>query len=377
MNVICVCVCAVGVGGIQLFCKTNAHWLWGSYYENKTVNGAPVILSLVEEQYVKTIQYRVDTSQTAAFAFFPANSLDNVAFGQNCLGSGAHIGLAPSSLADNSRAKLTSMLATNGGFVVNVLGERVSLDKLKKRLDADADGSSPRLDAFYDTLLLSDEARLFGIVHAIAQTDHLLKSFLPTIVDVVAVCAAYMYTYTTNRAYKRTFRQRRLVYVQLAAALLVVSTWARLYSRKACERADDRQACAVGLDACEGSLEYYDKMLARNKLLRDVLDDGPELIDADGNYRRQVVRIPLTELSFRVPYNGLALTKRRDECRAHLVARVRDYTTSGELEKRLEAQQQQQRAEDGGDAENASSKEWPVFRNLRNRMEELLHSKKK
>lgn len=45
---------------------------------------------------------------------------------------------------------------------------------------------------------------------------------------------------------------------------------------------EDKNACAMGLDCSEGSLEFYEKLINRNKILRDNLVDGSRYFDKEG-----------------------------------------------------------------------------------------------
>jgi hypothetical protein len=44
----------------------------------------------------------------------------------------------------------------------------------------------------------------------------------------------------------------------------------------------DGEACESGLDACQGSIEYYDKAIKRNQILRQIIEDGSTIIDSEG-----------------------------------------------------------------------------------------------
>lgn len=120
----------------------------------------------------------------------------------------------------------------------------------------------------------------------------------------------------------------------------------------------------MGLDCAEGSLEYYDKMLERNKILRKVLPNGEKLIDAEGNHLSKAVQVPLTNYYLYFPNYGMKLTERKKLCENELSKMVINL-----VEKKNKAQLQMQRGEvsrvDSNRTANNSDKEWEIFKKIR------------
>lgn len=56
----------------------------------------------------------------------------------------------------------------------------------------------------------------------------------------------------------------------------------RLYLYSFLQIIEDKNACAMGLDCSEGSLEFYEKLINRNKILRDNIVDGTRYFDKEG-----------------------------------------------------------------------------------------------
>ncbi|CAF2568011.1 unnamed protein product [Rotaria sp. Silwood2] len=64
-------------------------------------------------------------------------------------------------------------------------------------------------------------------------------------------------------------------------------------------RIRDSTTTSYGLDLLEGGIEYLEKQLERNRILRELLPNGKDLFDQDGERRKTRVRIPNSgELSF-------------------------------------------------------------------------------
>ncbi|CAF1253722.1 unnamed protein product [Rotaria sordida] len=57
-------------------------------------------------------------------------------------------------------------------------------------------------------------------------------------------------------------------------------------------RIRDSSTISYGLDLLEGGIEYLEKQLERNRILRELLPNGKDLFDQDGERRKTRVRIP-------------------------------------------------------------------------------------
>ena len=167
----------------------------------------------------------------------------------------------------NSKEELLKYSPPNGyntQFGQNLKLENIQLnDKLK--------------DMFLDTLLLSEEAKLFGLARAVQETNHFIKSNLDLFIDIVCMMSCYIYCYSKNRQFKMQLLQRRKMY---AGAIVVFTTKAiasRFFLYRFLDYIVDKKACQMGLDCSEGSQEFYEKLIVRNKFLRNLIDDGLKL----------------------------------------------------------------------------------------------------
>lgn len=305
--------------------------------------------------------YRLSNSDRN-FEFFRSNTLDFVSFGFNKLRQGCNIGLPLSYFATDKRDIFE--LTSKNGFQ-NFLGHSITLRDLMQKLDQD------QLDKFYNSLLLSNEAKQFGLAREIGHTNHFIKSVTENIVDFVCLSGAYVYSYSITRARKLQILQRRKIYLGSGLFALAFMISSRLFTKKLIDKTDDLEACQMGLDCSEGSIEFYDKLMCRNKILRQLLPNGDTLIDSEGNYLKEAMKIPfLTDYYIYKNFTGLKLTERKENCKQHLAELVFKLTKENE-----ENELKRFREQDGQAEAKSEDKELRIFKYLRLKLEDLIHSK--
>lgn len=152
------------------------------------------------------------------------------------------------------------------------------------------DWNSPAGVAFKDSLVLSPMAKRFAAARIIHETDrfHL----------IYAIVTGFLGVEVANFLYKRSIKdlspaQRRLKqrpYFFVATALgTVVFYWAVKLRNYHYERGSDVSTGSVGPDFAEGGIEYYQKLLARNRALRELLgDEGRRRFTPEGNYKTSI-----------------------------------------------------------------------------------------
>jgi hypothetical protein len=294
--------------------------------------------------------------------FFRSRSLDFVSFGFNSLRQGCQIGL-PVSYFAKDQTDLKDLLPFDG--FVNIFNQRITDEKIKEKLGNQA------FEEFQSLLLLSNEAKQFGLAQAVAKTERTLKSYLDILVDVVCIMVGYSYCYIKNQIQKPSYKQRQMMYLGAFMMAVVVDVSSRWLIRSYLDRIDDTLACSRGLDCCEGSLEYYDKLIARNKMMRLFIDDGRRLIDEEGNYLKKAITVPLVNKTFYINYFGKKLTDRRAYCKAQLIESIHKYDDTSKLDL------QNKSKEDDLKQKEIENKEWPIFKKLRILLENKENSKKK
>lgn len=218
-------------------------------------------------------------------------------------------------------------------------------------------------DRISSSVLLNEEARRFGLARSLASADRSLALLLLNqIVDLFAISAAFVASYTLPRTYKLQYYSRRRVYVFSWLSALIAVSLPRLFAldRRIAERSDDLKACNMGLDCCEGSISFYDSLLERNKALREALPNGKELIDEEGNLLKEEILIPVVNYRLLVNYRGLKLTERRDACRQELMRVVAKMSSDQVIASREKPIDKQEISQD---------KEWAIFKKLRLKLE--------
>ena len=240
--------------------------------------------------------------------FFRTNTLDFLGYGFNSTRQGAEIGL-PVSYFVNSKEQLLNYLPsqvfnTQFGSKLNLNEKNGMDDQLKEIL--------------IDSLILSEDAKLFGLAKAVQETNHLMKSNLDLFLDSICMMSCYMYCYARNRKLKLHLNQRKAMYFKSILVFVSLAVAGRFLIYKFLDYNIDRKSCQMGLDCSEGSQEFYDKLILRNKILRNVLPNGHQLIDQDGNYLKQTFYIPFTDFYFYINFIGLKLTDRKEICKKEL-----------------------------------------------------------
>lgn len=310
-----------------------------------------------EEEATKKFIYRLSTSERN-FHFFRSNTLDYASFGYNKLRQGAQIGL-PFSYFATSKSDASNLMPDDG--FKNFLGHTISLKDLNTKLD------QTQLESFFDSIILSQDAKLFGLAREIAKTDHFIKTNLDHLVDFVSLGGAFIYSFATTRAYKLQYFQRRRVFIMSSLIALCGIIGIRIFSKRINDKLQDYDACQIGLDCCEGSIEFYDKLLERNKLIRKVLPDGDKLIDQEGNYLKKEIKVPFMNQYFYMNYLGIKLTERREYCRKQLSEIVTKLTDkiAAEDAKKLNVNEVAQSDEET----SKNDKELRIFKALRLKLE--------
>jgi hypothetical protein len=169
-----------------------------------------------------------------------------------------------------------------------------------------------------DSLILSEDAKLFGLARAVQETNHMIKSNLDIFLDFACMMSCYMYCYTRNRMLKLQLNQRKAMYFKTIFVFASIAIAVRFLIYKFLDYNIDRKSCQMGLDCSEGSQEFYEKLILRNKILRNVLPNGHLLIDQEGNYLKKILYLPFTDFYFYINFLGLKLTDRKEICKNEL-----------------------------------------------------------
>ena len=285
-----------------------------------------------------------------------------MSFGFNNLKQGCQIGLPVSYFAKNKDELLE--LSPPNGFS-NYLGQSFKYKDIEDKLGTD------KLNEFYESMLLSDDAKLFALGHAMTQSDHFFISCASVLVDIISYCAAYIVCYTRSRHYKMQYNQRKRLYLVAICIAISVSTVIRFYLKSFNDTINEKRTCNLGLDCAEGALEFYEKMLKRNNVLRHVIDNGASLIDELGNPLYNSIRVPFTDYQFYIKNFGISITNRKNICEKELLNLISKLNKENEMkhtELNIETEKNEKTSED---------KELKIFRDIRLKLESLKMSNQK
>jgi len=293
-----------------------------------------------------------------------------LSFGFNQLRQGAQIGL-PVSYFAKDLGELDE-LSPPGGFRHFLDQPVLTYAQIKEKL------GEQKLKEFKESLLLTRDGRLFGLTRALVETDDFLMSCAENLLEMFALMAIYTYTYMHSRSRRLQLAQRKRLYFLMASLFVFVSGAGRFFISRLRESSFDFQACNLGLDCCEGSLDYFDKLLQRNKILREVLTNGHQLFNEQGNFRKSLIKLPFIDYYIYTNYLLRSLTDRREQCKKHLVKMIVNKLKSNE-----EKQKRDEELKAKGELEGASlaqlqvdddqedGKEWKFVKIVKKWLEDL------
>lgn len=150
------------------------------------------------------------------------------------------------------------------------------------------------------SLVLSDKAKKFAIAHEVLMSNTYqmwLKDFYPPLILFLAM--------KFSELYKEKFKLHLQPPVFRGAVYSVIGlfgyiVWCLVYDRTniTYEMRTTKKLSEMGSDYVEGGIEYYSKVLERNKALRDLLPEGSSLFTVTGN-KHALLRFPTVPLTAR------------------------------------------------------------------------------
>jgi len=164
---------------------------------------------------------------------------------------------------------------------------------------------------FTESLVLSEPAKKYSIAHALVLTDNfqiLFKSisFPITLIPMYALGHTVISSLPVNQ-----FKIRMLAFFLLCNLGIFVWLLARTVINSFYLSEADRKVCDIGLEYIHGGIEYYEKLIQRNLILRNIIPDGKKLYSEQGN-----------KLAFFSVLSELPLTYRKK----YLENRLKTYT---------------------------------------------------
>jgi hypothetical protein len=246
--------------------------------------------------------------------FFYTNSLDSTYIGYTNVAAFAKYS-AKCGLPMTYSAKCAQDLHRILPNGVNFLSRHISWDDLKKN------------DRNIEEILLWPEN-----VKMYAAARELVGMNRPTVVyralfDML-LSNLVTFGFSTNMRKKKPFlifKSKLWTYVTTAYFALAAVIFHRIFDKSMEDRYKDQKACALGLDMCEASIDYYRKIKERNLAFREILADGAYLIDENGNLKYFVYKIPYFERYIEIRNNNESLASKEELCRKKLVSTIEDF----------------------------------------------------
>lgn len=151
-----------------------------------------------------------------------------------------------------------------------------------------------------NSLLLSDKAKKFAIAYEVLMSNTYqmwLKDLYPPLILFLAMrfselCKEKLKLHLQPPALRGT--------VYSVTGLFGYILWCLVYDRTnvTYEMQTTKKLSQMGSDYIEGGIEYYSKVLERNRALRDLLPEGPSLYTVTGN-KHALLRFPTLPLTAR------------------------------------------------------------------------------
>jgi len=146
---------------------------------------------------------------------------------------------------------------------------------------------SPAVAAYKESLVLSSMAKRFAVARIIHETDrfHLMYAFATGYVGIEL--ALYIYRRSIRNLTPSERRMKRRMYAWTTMAMGAFIFYAAIRIRNNYyERSADLATASIGPDYAAGGIEYYEKMLARHRALRQLLGkEGQNRFKPNGNVR--------------------------------------------------------------------------------------------
>jgi hypothetical protein len=174
--------------------------------------------------------YRLPPNSSRKVDFMRTNTMDFVSFGFCNIRQGATIGL-PVGYFANNLAEISQFSPPTG--YQNVMGQSISHHDISHKLGKGNE------DEFFGTLILNQDAKLFGIARELISVDNFFYSIMDKLSEAVVFSVAYWYAFRKARISKLQFKQRRIVYFYSTLLALILIITSRPYIQKFIDRNND------------------------------------------------------------------------------------------------------------------------------------------
>ncbi|XP_065285918.1 transmembrane protein 177 [Dermacentor albipictus] len=244
--------------------------------------GRPMDLDPVVQKRAEEVLQLVDLGEKEkkSVRFFPVPILDTFFAGSTTGSHGAVIGLPLTFSYTRKEDVQTKSLLVHGY--------------------KEADWETKEGEALKKSLVLSEKAQRFVIAREIYWADTYYVQ-LQTAALSFSVFNCYIMGRLANDKLHLLVRTPRALRVGLYGIIVALNATVYICFKDAMsqlwDKRADREAAALGRDYVEGGIEYYEKLLQRNRALRELLgDEGRKCYTSKGNINRilRTDHIPIT-----------------------------------------------------------------------------------
>lgn len=146
-----------------------------------------------------------------------------MSFGYCNIQQGAFVGLPPSYFA-NATSDLKKLTPFDGFH--NFMGKKITQEDMNEKID------ELTRQSLEDSLILSEDAKLFAVMRQITCTENFLVAQIDKIFDMFAIAAGYWFSFSRTRMYKLQLAQRRKVYLVSGILVAIAILSSRLFIQK-------------------------------------------------------------------------------------------------------------------------------------------------
>lgn len=239
--------------------------------------------------------------------FFHTKTIDYLNLGFVHSKMGASCGIPLTYLAENGDA--VKSLYPRG---IYIFGNRYPWNEIEAKL-------GDRTQQFLNTLVLSEQAKNFAVLRELNESKF-PKELLKIFSDILCYGWAYSYCFAKNRKLKFNISSgaRYSIYTKSILIATLATITLRYLLNLWSQNRKDSKTMDLGIDMCDGGIEYYTKLIERNRLLRDFVENGNELIDENGELKKKSIVLPLMNKLFYVNNYERSLNAMRERCKAKL-----------------------------------------------------------
>lgn len=151
-----------------------------------------------------------------------------------------------------------------------------------------------------ESLIFSEPAKKYSIARELILTDN-LRILIKSVTVPITSLPIYALGYSIiNRLPTNSFKIRVMAFFLLCNVGICIFLLIRTIIENSFQHNADKKVCDLGEEYIRGGIEYYDKLIQRNLVLRNIIPNGNNIYSEKGN-----------ELSIISIFSELSLTYRK------------------------------------------------------------------